>query len=247
MTEPGYHAYPREMARARYDEAADFYVDGWADTYDDPASQALLSVLGSVEGLSVLDAACGHGRYTREILRRGADLCVGLDLSRELIRRAESIEESQPLGARYVCADLAAAHGMADGSFDRVLCGFGLSDIDDLDGAVGHVARVLRPGGRFVFSILHPCFPGSDGVSASWPPGGSYYDEQFWFADSAASTLRHQVGANHRTLSTYVNTLIEHGLAVSRLEEPQPTGDWAASQPTAAALPVYLVIGCTKR
>jgi SAM-dependent methyltransferase len=235
------------MARARYDEAADFYVDGWPDTYDDPASQSLLAVLGSVEGLNVLDVACGHGRYTREILRGGARHGVGLDLSPELIRRAEAIEEGHRLGSHYLCTDLAAAEGIADGSFDRVLCGFGLSDIDDLDGAVGHVARVLGPEGRFVFSILHPCFPGSDGVSASWPPGGSYYDEQLWFADSAASILRNQVGANHRTLSTYLNTLIDHGLVVSRMEEPQPTGDWAASRPAAAALPVYLVIGCTKR
>jgi SAM-dependent methyltransferase len=235
------------MAGARYDAAAEFYVDGWPDTYDDPASQSLLSVLGSVEGLDVLDVACGHGRYTREILRRGARHGVGLDLSPELVRRAESVEAEQPLGASYLCADLAAADGIVDGSFDRVVCGFGLSDVDDLDGAVRQVARVLRPEGRFVFSILHPCFPGSDGVSASWPPGGSYYDEQFWFADSDASTLRNQVGANHRMLSTYLDTLIDNGLVVSHVEEPRPTGDWAASQPAAAVLPVYLVIGCTKR
>ena len=66
------------MARARYDQAADFYVDGWPDAYEDPASESLLSLLGSVEGLKVLDVACGHGRYTREILRRGAQLGVGL-------------------------------------------------------------------------------------------------------------------------------------------------------------------------
>lgn len=234
------------MAKPRYDFAADFYVQGWPDLYDDSASQALLSVLGPVSGRSVLDVACGHGRFTREILRRGGSPVVGLDISPELIRRARSIEAREPLGARYLCADLATPGEVVAGSFDRVVCGFGLSDVDDLDGAIANVARVLASGGRFVFSILHPCFPGSDGVSGSWPPSGSYYEERLWFADGAASTLRKQVGANHRMVSTYVNTLLGLGLMPDRVEEPEPSGDWALKWPNATTLPVYLVIGCTK-
>ena len=233
------------MTESRYDRAADFYVAGWPDSYDDPASSALLSVLGPVRGRSVLDVACGHGRYTREILRLGGSPVVGLDMSPELIRRARALEDHEPLGARYVCADLATADELSTGAFDRVVCGFGLSDVDNLGGAIATVARVLAPGGRFVFSILHPCFPGSAGVSGSWPLGGRYYDEQLWFAEGAASTLRNQVGANHRTVSTYLNTLIDHGLVVDRVVEPEPTGDWALRWPGAAALPLYLVIGCT--
>lgn len=60
------------MGTARYDSVADFYIEGWPDYYGDPVSTSLLSVLGPVEGLGVLDVACGHGRLTREIARRGA-------------------------------------------------------------------------------------------------------------------------------------------------------------------------------
>ena len=234
------------MGVARYDSVADFYVQGWPDSYDDAVSDALLSVLGPVDGLRVLDVACGHGRYTRELARRGGSLVVGLDISSELIERAVAIEDEQPLGVRYVCADLAHSEQFADGSFDRVTCGFGLSDVDDLDAALANVTRVLAAGGRFVFSILHPAFPGAGDVSGSWPPADRYYDEQRWYADGSASTLRRRVGANHRTISTYVNILIDHGLSVDRMEEPEPSSEWASAKPTAARFPLYLVIGSTK-
>jgi SAM-dependent methyltransferase len=234
------------MGVSRYDAVADFYVQGWPDTYDDSASAALLSVLGTVQGLAVLDVACGHGRYTREIARRAGSQVVGLDLSGELIQRAVVIEHEQPQGVRYVCDDLARSDQFSDESFDRVVCGFGLSDVDRLDDAIANVARMLRPGGRFVFSILHPCFSGVQDVAGSWPEAGRYYDEERWFADSAASTLRQRVGANHRTISTYLNCLVRHGLTVDSVVEPEPSAAWAAERPAAARLPLYLVIGATK-
>jgi 2-polyprenyl-3-methyl-5-hydroxy-6-metoxy-1,4-benzoquinol methylase len=67
------------MVQARYDAVAEFYIDGF-DSIDDPASLALLELLGPVAGLRVLDVACGHGRVTRALARRGASV-VGIDLS----------------------------------------------------------------------------------------------------------------------------------------------------------------------
>src|SRR4029079_9988271 len=93
----------------------------------------------------------------------------------------------------------------------------GLSDIDDLDGAIAAVSAALRPRGCFVFSILHPCFAGGKDVSGSWPTAGSYYDEGFWTAQEALSTLRRQVGANHRMLSTYLNALRRHSLWLDKI------------------------------
>jgi len=234
------------MASARYDAVADFYIQGWPDTYDDSVSVSLLSVLGPVEGLSVLDVACGHGRFSREIARRGAARVVGLDLSVRLLERARATEAEEPLGVHYVCDDLATSRQLDDESFDRVSCAFGLSDVDDLAPSLSNVARVLAPRGRFVFSILHPCFPGTADVAGAWPPDSRYYDEQRWQADSPESTLRQKVGANHRTLSTYLNGLTACGLTVDAVEEPAPSPEWSAARPTAARLPLYLVVGCTK-
>jgi SAM-dependent methyltransferase len=146
------------MVRARYDAAADFYIRGF-DSVDDPASLALLDMLGPVRGLRVLDVACGHGRITRELARRGARV-VGIDISGALISKARQTEQNEPLGIGYVHDDVTTPGCLVNGGFDAVACNFGLSDIDDLDAAVAAVSGALRPGGFFVFSILHPCFAG---------------------------------------------------------------------------------------
>ena len=231
------------MISARYDAVADFYVSGF-DSVDDPVSAVFLDLLGPVSGLRVLDIACGHGRITRTLARRGAYV-TGLDLSGKLLSKAREIEERDPLGIRYVHADVAAPPALPSAPFDRVTCFFGLSDIDDLDGAISAVAVVLRPGGKFVFAILHPCFAGANDISGSWPGSGSYYDEGRWTAQGPRSTLRQQVGASHRMLSTYLNTLQRHHLRPEQVAEPAPEPNWDQAH-VADRQPVYLVVSSTK-
>jgi SAM-dependent methyltransferase len=233
------------MLGARYDAVADFYEAGFSDR-DDPVLVSLLDLLGSPNGLRVLDIACGHGRVARELARLGATV-TGVDLSRALLDKAEALEGAEPLRVRYVHADVASVSELDDGAFDAAVCNFGLADIDDLDGALATVQRALRAGGSFVFSILHPCFSGTATVSGTWPASGRYYDEGYWIADGASSPLRRQVGANHRTLSTYVNSLSRHGLGLTTMAEPEPPTDWATDdRGDAARLPVFLVVRCTK-
>jgi 2-polyprenyl-3-methyl-5-hydroxy-6-metoxy-1,4-benzoquinol methylase len=233
------------MRQARYDAVADFYRAGWTDSYDDPASTALFALAGPLDGTRVLDLACGHGRITRELRRRGADV-LGVDLSARQIENAEAAERTDPLGARYLVADISAPDtGIEPASYDLATCAFGLSDIDDLDGCLRTVATALRGSGALVFSILHPCFPGAGEVSGSWPADGTYYDETWSTADGAASTLRQQVGANHRTLSTYLNALRRHGLCLDTIAEPPPAPAWTATRPGTARYPVYLAARCT--
>lgn len=232
-------AYSREMTEARYDAVADFYVSGF-DTVEDPVSRALLDLLEPAAGLRVLDVACGHGRITRELARRGADV-TGIDISGKLIGKAREIEHNEPLGIRYLHADVTAREAVHGSEFDVVACNFGLSDIDDLDGAIATVGGALRPGGRFVFSILHPCFGGGQEISGSWPTAGSYYDEGRWIAGEARSTLRRQVGSSHRMLSTYVGALRRHNLWLDQIAEPRPEAGWDPAH-DADRKPVHLVV-----
>jgi 2-polyprenyl-3-methyl-5-hydroxy-6-metoxy-1,4-benzoquinol methylase len=226
------------MALARYDAIADFYVQGF-DSLDDPATAALLELLGPVTGLRVLDAACGHGRITREVARRGAHV-TGLDLSAALIERAQAAEGEAPLGITYSRGDLTRPGALEPAAYDVVTCNFGLSDIDDLEGCLAGISAALRPGGRFVFSILHPCFPGGPGIAGSWPESGRYYDERRWTpASGTHSGLRRQVGASHRTLATYLNTLRRHDLHLDEVAEPLPAPGWDEHH-QADRMPVYL-------
>jgi SAM-dependent methyltransferase len=241
---------------ARYDDVADFYAAGWTDDLGDSVSAGLLRLLGPAAGRRVLEIACGHGRISRALARGGAQV-TGVDISQALIAKARSAEQAEPLGIRYLGADAAGA-GLLAGTgpladaggppdqetFDAVVCSFGLSDIDDLDGVIRNVRRLLRPGGCFVCSLLHPCFPGGPGVSGSWPSGGTYRDEGWWRAGDELSTLRRQVGANHRTLATYLNTLRRHGLWLDEVAEPEPDPGWATTAADAARGPVFLVVRC---
>src|SRR5690348_3468363 len=104
------------MTPARYDAVADFYASGFGSA-GDPATRALLDLLGPVAGLRVLDVACGHGRITRALARRGAQV-TGVDISGNLIGKARKTEQDERLGIRYLHADIAAPGVLGPGGFD---------------------------------------------------------------------------------------------------------------------------------
>lgn len=113
------------------------------------AEQAvLLSLLPDVAGTKALDAGCGSGRYLRELKARRA-LAIGVDLSVAMLREAR---ESQCPLAR---ADLLALP-FAAASLDLIVCGLALGDVDALDRAIDELGRLLRPGGRLLYSVVHP-------------------------------------------------------------------------------------------
>jgi 2-polyprenyl-3-methyl-5-hydroxy-6-metoxy-1,4-benzoquinol methylase len=230
------------MGEARYDAIGDFYAEHFSGDFADPTTWALLDLAGRLIDRQVLDLGCGHGHLAREMARRGARV-VGVDLSGALLERARSAEEREPLGIRYVQADAASQAALAGQAFDLVVANFSLTDIDDLVGTVATIARVLDPAGILVMSILHPCFAGGGEVSASWSPAATYRDEGWWRSppEHAKSTLRQQVGANHRMLSTYLNALSDVGLQLERAIEPAPAASWLENRSEASAGPVFLV------
>src|SRR5579862_118713 len=115
------------MPEARYDAVADFYATAF-DALDDPATAALLDLLGPPAGLQILDLACGHGRLSRELARRGA-IVTGADISAALLSRARAAEQAEPLGIRYLHADAGALAGLRPAERDR--------DEPDLSGPEG--------------------------------------------------------------------------------------------------------------
>ena len=231
-------------SEARYDRIADFYESETGDTESDPVAQALLELVGDVTNSRVLDLACGHGRITRELAQRGGRI-VGADISTRLLAKAQAEEDSQPLGIRYLRVDVASPAAFQGESFDAVTCNYGLSDIDHLEGALATVGRILESGGLFVFSILHPCFPGSGADAPSaWPPNGGYYQEGWWLANNTG--FRGKVGSNFRMLSTYFNALVRHHLAIERVSEPAPPSQQPDSGRDAAKVPYALVVCCRR-
>jgi ubiquinone/menaquinone biosynthesis C-methylase UbiE len=226
-------------AAARYDEIADFYDAKAGQTITDPSTAALLELAGDVRGMRLLDVACGPGRVARELARRGAQV-TGLDISAAQLAKARAYEQREPLGISYLQADVTAHRVLAEQVFDGAVCNHGLADIDDLDGVLATLARLLPAGGWLVFSLLHPCFPGWDrDAPPSWPPRQGYFHEGWWLASNPG--FRGKVGASHRMLSTYLNALTGHGFAPGQVAEPRPRDAWQQRLPGAAPVPLYLV------
>jgi SAM-dependent methyltransferase len=124
------------------------------------------------------------------------------------------------------------------------------SHIPDLAAVLGSVARVPRPGGSFVFVIGHPCFlaPGASTVAAA--DGGTarligdYLRERFWRSADPNGVRR--VGNHHRTLATYLNTLIASGLTLDLADEPPASGQLATEQPVYRHVPIFFAARAIK-
>jgi malonyl-CoA O-methyltransferase len=132
----------------------------WAEIYDDDGNPlipleepAVRELMGGVAGRSVLDLGCGTGRHTLWLVDRGAS-AVALDATPEMLAKARAKLAGRPVS--WVEHDLTTRLPFADASFDAVLMGLVVEHVASLDPVFSEIARVLRPGGRFVLSNLHP-------------------------------------------------------------------------------------------
>lgn len=233
-----------EKLRRQWDEGAESwtrFVRSGKNYYSEFMNRpAFLRVVGDASGKKLLDIGCGEGHLSRFFAENGAEV-TAVDFSEALIEMASEEDRERPLGINYIAADAANLGMLESESFDLVCCFMALMDIADYRGAIAEASRVLKPGGRFVIAITHPCFSTrlKDGEEvAGWVKrmgeDGSheylYYriDDYFqrygfeweWKHDRIPSSF--VTTGFHRTLSDYVNALTGNRLFVTRLEEPQP-------------------------
>lgn len=170
-----------------------------------PATRELLAVR---PGERVLDVACGNGLYALRLADLEARV-VGFDFSAPLVGRAR--ERAAAYGDRVAflvvdATDAAALVGLGEGVFDAAVCNMALFDMADIVPLARGLARLLRPGGRFVFSVMHPCF---NGLHATLVAEG--YD------DGRAFATRYGL-----RLSRYLTPFTTEGIAIRGQPEPQP-------------------------
>ena len=161
------------------------------------------------------------GQCSRWVRSQGGR-AVGLDLSLRQLQHSRRIDEDSGLAVPSVLGT-ATALPFADGSFDTVFCSFGaLQFVSDIADAVAETARVLRPGGRFAFSITHPTrwmFP-DDPSEAGLTASQSYWDRTP-YVEIDDDTGRVSYVEHHRTLGDWVELLAGHDFLVDTLREPE--------------------------
>lgn len=122
-----------------------------------PATMRLLAVQPQER---VLDVACGNGLSSRRLAALGARV-VACDFATEMIAHARqrTVERAEKIAYHIVDAtNEDALLALGEGSFDAALCQMALFDIAEIRPLMRALTRLLRPGGRFVFSVIHPCF-----------------------------------------------------------------------------------------
>ena len=139
-------------AKAEYDAIAGDYKDSKQLSFRTYIEEyTFFESLGDINGLKVLDLACGEGFYTRKLKRAGAGDVLGVDLSAEMIRLAEAEERTLPTGCRYLNQD--AADLVLDEPVDLVVAMYLLNyarNADELLRFIRAAHGALKPGGRFV-------------------------------------------------------------------------------------------------
>ncbi len=195
---------------------------------------ALHSLLPPLAGLAVLDLGCGFGKWSRLMREQGAASVVGIDISTRMLERARA--ENALGGITYLNRPIEDA-AFDPESFDLVTSSLALHYVERFDLVCRNVARWLRPGGMFVLSVEHPIMTAHPDNLEGWclDAAGTrrhwavdhYRDEGVrhtrWFVDDVIKY--------HRTVETYVNSLLDSGLAIARLLEPEGTPEFVRGRP----------------
>jgi len=208
---------------------------GWQTTIIAPTVERMLDIQPDER---VLDIACGNGHFSRRLLELGATV-IASDFSPTLIELAKQRTTQHTERITYHVVDatdeaqLLALAEPGNRRFDAAVCNMALMDMPAIEPLFRAVVKLLKPDGRFVFSVMHPCF---NGLSIAMQPELPDYAAVPTYAIKVSRYLSHTVTKGlaifeqpveqyywHRPLHVLFNSAFASGLIMDRLEEPKTT------------------------
>lgn len=171
----------------------------------------------------VLDLGCGYGWHCIYAAEHGAERVVGLDLSEKMLAVAKQKTSYQQV--EYLRESIEDFE-FEEESFDVVLSSLAFHYVKDFETLAKKINKVLRKDGILIFSAEHPVFTAEG--SQDW-----YYDEHgntlhfpvdnyYIEGERKAIFLGEEVIKYHKTLTTYLNSLLNNGFELMNIVEPQP-------------------------
>lgn len=215
-----------KLARAGYDV--------YRDHLNTPA---FFDMLPNVAGLAGLDIGCGEGHNTRLLAKRGAQV-TAIDIAENFIANARQVEAHGLLGIDFRVAS-AVNLPFSDATFDFATAFISFMDIPETDRVLAEARRVLKPCGFLRFSISHSCFDTPHRRNLRDAHGltyavevGDYFrnldgEVDEWLFGAAPSHVKQELPKFKtprftRTISQWLNLLIDAGFQLERVAEPRP-------------------------
>jgi 2-polyprenyl-3-methyl-5-hydroxy-6-metoxy-1,4-benzoquinol methylase len=194
----------------------------------------LFSLMGNVKNKKVLDAGCGEGYLSRILSKSGATVAA-IDYTPRMIEIAKERTPNDLLidYEQGNCEDL---NTLGDKSFDLIVSNMVIQDLANYEKAFQEMYRLLVDGGHFIFSILHPCFVTPE---CGWEKTESG-EKLHWNVDQYFYEGVYEQGLGdkekmlffHRTLTSYINTLIKTGFVLESIVEPIPSKEMLKKYPS---------------
>ena len=226
----------------------------WYDALVGPGAFRLLDLK---KGARVLDLACGQGVFSRFLDKEGMKP-VGLDISQELIQAAQKRPSKN---IRYEIGDAAAPEILKDEQFDAGVCLLAVQNMKSLKPVLANVHRLLKPGGRFVMVMTHPCFriPRQTHWGFDEERKIMYRRTDLYLSESDIPILTPPMAKSkvytvtyHRPLQSYFDAVSGAGLVVDGMEEwtshksSQPGKRAKAENRARNEIPLFLALRALK-
>lgn len=199
----------------------------------------------------VLDLGCGFGWHCRYAVEKGASAVFGIDISQKMLN--EAIEKTSSSKVKYFCMSIEDID-FEENSFDVVISSLAFHYVESFEHIVDRVSRCLTRNGILVFSVEHPVFTAQgpqdwycdkSGSRLHWPVD-SYFSEGV----REAVFLGEKVVKYHKTLTTYISSLINSGFEVTGCVEPRPEKSLLEAKPEMSdelRRPMMLLVSARKK
>lgn len=190
-----------------------------------PEWSQLQEMVPAMQGKKVLDLGCGYGWFSRWAANEGAEVVLGIDLSEKMLQKAKSMTNDNRI--QYQQGDI-SDFNLPEKKFDIVFSSLAIHYLADFETFMLRVQQHTHKGGHFIASIEHPIFTApadpawQDGSSGTpnWPLN-NYSAE----GERRSNWITENVIKYHRTIATYINTIIRHRFTISRVAEWAPTDE----------------------